>query len=411
MSMSDAAPDAEPMAVAGRGSGNPRVQLVDPSAFTPPYDRALAAALARQGAEVELLTSRFLYGPVPPAEGYRVEECFYRRSAARGLKAPGRRAFKAAEHLTDMLRFRRNATKRARARTGPEAGDGPPIEPDIVHYQWLTFPTLDVLLLPPTRPRVMTAHYVLPPNPTRRQLASARRAFGAMDAVVAHSEHGARRLREQVGLDPDRVRVIHHGAFDYLTHLPEEKPLPSELERAEGPVILFFGLLRPYKGIDTLLEAFRRVEGAELWIAGNPRMEVEPLRRLAAEAPGRVRFLPRFVEDAEIPAIMRRADLVVLPYRDAEHSGVLYAALAFGKPLVLSAVGGFPEVAEQGAARLVPPEDPASLAAVLAELVGDEAVRAELAEAAVAAAASSYSWNETASQTLALYRELIERRG
>jgi glycosyltransferase involved in cell wall biosynthesis len=388
-----------------------KVQLVDPSAFTPPYDRALAAALARQGAEIELLTSRFLYGPVPPAEGYRVEECFYRRSAARGLQAPGRRAFKAAEHLADMLRFRHAATKAAQARTRPEAGEGSSIGPDVVHYQWLTFPALDALLLPPARPRVMTAHYVLPPEPSRRQVASARRAFGAMDAVVAHSEHGARRLREQVGLDPDRVRVIHHGAFDYLTHLPEEKPLPPELEGAEGPVILFFGLLRPYKGIDTLLEAFRRIDGAELWIAGNPRMDVEPLRRLAAEASGRVRFLPRFVEDAEIPAIMRRAGVVVLPYRDAEHSGVLYAALAFGKPLVLSAVGGFPEVADQGAAHLVPPEDPAALAATLSKLVTDEGARAELGEAAARAAAGAYSWDEAARQTLALYRELLDRRG
>ena len=84
------------------------VQLVDPSAFTPPYDRALAAALARAGAEVELLTSRFLYGPVPPSpRATGSSERFYRRSAARGLEAPGRRAFKAAEHLADMLRLRR----------------------------------------------------------------------------------------------------------------------------------------------------------------------------------------------------------------------------------------------------------------------------------------------------------------
>jgi glycosyltransferase involved in cell wall biosynthesis len=369
-----------------------KVQLVDPSAFTPPYDRALAAALARAGAEAELLTSRFLYGPVPVAEGYEVRECFYRRSAGRRLEGRGRRAFKAGDHVGDMLRFRREA------------------DADVVHYQWLTFPGLDSHLLPP-RPRLMTAHYVLPPEPSRRRLASARRAFGAMDAVIAHSEHGARRLREQAGLDPDRVRVIHHGAFDYLTRLPDEKPLPPELEGAEGPVILFFGLLRPYKGIDTLLEAFRQVKGAELWIAGNPRMDIEPLRSLAAEAPGRVRFLPRFIEDAEIPPILRRADVVVLPYRDAEHSGVLYAALAFGKPLVLSAVGGFPEVAEQGAARLVPPEDPASLAATLSELVGDEAARAQLGEAAASAATSSYSWDKTASQTMSLYRELLEKRG
>jgi glycosyltransferase involved in cell wall biosynthesis len=365
-----------------------RVQLVDPSAFTPPYDRALAAALARQGAAVELLTSRFLYGPVPPAEGFRVRQCFYRRTAARGLDSPARRAFKATEHLPDMLRLRRQ------------------LDADVVHYQWLTMPSLDARLLPPKRPRVMTAHYILPPQPTRRQVSVAKRVFGRMDAVIAHSEHGAARLRDEVGLDPARVRVIPHGAFDYLTHLPEEKPLPAELEGAEGPVILFFGLLRPYKGLDTLLRAFRGVEGAELWIVGNPRMDVEPLRRLASEAPGRVRFVTRFVEDAEIPAIFRRADLLALPYRDIEHSGVLYTGLAFGKPMVLSAVGGFPEVAATGAARLVQPEDPAELAQALAELAGDAHARERLATAAREAAAGPYSWDAVATQTLSLYTEL-----
>ncbi len=364
-----------------------RVQLVDPSAFTPPYDRALAAALAREGAEVELLTSRFLYGPVPEAEGFRARESFYRRTAARGLDAPARRAVKLAEHLPDMLRFRRDA------------------DADVIHYQWLTAPSLDRVLLPSLRPRVMTAHYVLPPDASARQVRGARRVFGAMDAVVAHTEHGATRLREEVGIDPTRVHVIPHGVFDYLTRLPEEKPLPPELEGAEGPVILFFGLLRPYKGIDTLLQAFGQVEGAELWIVGNPRMDVEPLHRLAGEARGRVRFVTRFVEDAEIPAIFRRADVLALPYRDIEQSGVLYTGLAFGKPMVLSDVGGFPELGEQGLARIVPREDPAALAAALAELVGDEPARAELA---AAAAAGPYSWDTVARQTLNLYEELLE---
>jgi glycosyltransferase involved in cell wall biosynthesis len=329
---------------------------------------------------------------VPPPEGYRVSELFYRRSAARGLEARGRLPFKAAEHLFDMARFRRA------------------VDADVIHYQWLTAPPLDVHLLPPLRPRVMTAHYILAPQPSPRQVKNARRVFGAMDAVVAHSEHSATRLRDEVGIDPAKVRVIPHGAFDYLTKLPEEKPLPPELEGAEGPVILCFGLLRPYKGIENLLEAFQRVEGAELWIVGNPRMDLAPLHRLADAAGGRVRTVTRFVDDAEIPAIFRRADLVVLPYLDAEHSGVLYTGLAFGKPLVLSAVGGFPEVADTGAARLVPPGDTAALAAVLGELIRNDAARAELAAAATRAAAGPFSWDEAARRTLDLYRELIEER-
>ncbi|MEA2368845.1 MAG: hypothetical protein QOH38_1563, partial [Thermoleophilaceae bacterium] len=286
-----------------------RVQLVDPSAFTPPYDHALAAALARAGADVELVTSRFLYGPVPRGEGYRVTEHFYRRTARRGLEARGRMAVKLAEHVPDMLRYRRLAATA-----------------DVVHYQWLTVQPLDAHLLPPKRPRVLTAHDIVPREPRPGQLGGVRRLLARMDAVVVHSEHGAGRLRDELGVDPDRVRVIPHGAFDYLTRLPEEVPLPPELAAVEKPVVLFFGLLRPYKGVDVLLDAWRSVEAdAELWIVGMPRMDLAPLRT-AADA--RVRFVPRFVSDPEIPAFFRRADLVVLPYRETEASGVLYAALA-----------------------------------------------------------------------------------
>jgi glycosyltransferase involved in cell wall biosynthesis len=369
-----------------------KVQLVDPSAFTPPYDRALAAALAAAGAEVELLTSEFLYGAVPPAEGYTVDERFYRHAARRGLGSRLRLPVKAAEHVPNMLGLRRA------------------LDADVVHYQWLTVPALDGLLLPRRRPRVMTAHYIAPPDASGSRVAAANFTFGRMDAVIAHSEHSAARLRDQVRLDPEKIRVVPHGAFDYLTRLPEEKPLPEELQGAAGPVILCFGLLRPYKGTEVLLEAFRQLQGAELWIVGNPRMDVAPLEELAARAPGRVRFVTRFVEEAEIPAIFRRADIVALPYLDAEHSGVLYTGLAFAKPLVLSAVGGFPEVAATGAARLVPPGAPAPLAATLAELVADEGARAELSAAAARAAAGPYSWDETARLTLDLYRELIEAR-
>ena|SRR5215211_218547 len=367
-----------------------RVQIVDPPAYTPPYDRSLCAALARAGVEVELLTSRFAHGPVPPAEGYRVREGFYHRSGARGPQGPARRVLKLAEHAADMLRYRRD-------------GGGA----HIVHYQWLPVPAVDSRLLPDARPRLLTAHGILREEAWReRPRRGLRRLLGRMDAVVALSEHGRRRLFA-AGVRPERVRVIPHGALDYLTRLPDEAELPAELAAVDHPVILCFGLIRPYKGVDVLLEAFRSLREAELWVVGRPLgMSLARLRELAATAPGTVRFVPRFVADPEIPAYFRRADLVVLPHRDADQSGVLFAALAFAKPVVMSDVGGFPEVAEHGAGRLVPPGDADALAEALDELLSDPDGRERLAAAAAAAAAGPYSWDAIARQTIALYREL-----
>ena len=366
--------------------------MLDPSAFTPPYDHALCAALARAGADVELITSRFLYGSVPAERGYEVSERFYRRTASRGLRARGRRALKLAEHVPDMLRLRSHL------------GGA-----DVVHWQWVTVPWLDTALIPSGGASAYTVHYPLPSSRAGR--ARERALLRDMDAVIVHSERGASQLREEIGLDPERVHLLPHGSFDYLTRLPDERPLPPELAAVEGPVILHFGLVRPYKGNDVLLEAFREIEGAELWIVGMPRMPLEPLRELAARCRGNVRFVPRFITDPEIPAYFRRADVVVLPYREIEQSGVLYTALAFGKPTIASDVGGFSDVGRTGGVRLVPPGDPAALRGALEELLGDEEARRALGEAAAQLARTDYSWDAIAERTLEIYRQISPSAG
>jgi glycosyltransferase involved in cell wall biosynthesis len=379
-----------------------RVHVVDPSAYTPPYDHALCRALGAAGADVELFTSRFAYGPVASAEGYRRRELFYR--AARF--APGSRAqrlAKLAEHVPDMLLYRRAARAA-----------------DVVHFQWLPVQHVDRYLLPRragrslsrthpaarrggsprTRPAlVLTAHDVLPREPRPGQLAAQRRLYEHFDAIVVHSEHGRERLAGELSIDPGRVHVIPHGVFAHLADVPPQ-PAPFQTDR---PVVLCFGLMRPYKGIDVLLDAWRGIDDAELWVAGMPRMDIS---RLRASAPPNVRFVPRFITDAELPAYFQRADLVVLPYREIDQSGVLFTALAFGKPLLLSDVGGFPEIAATGAARVVPAGDSAALREALRELFGGPAALAELSSRAKEAAAGKYSWEAIAARTLELYRSL-----
>lgn len=369
-----------------------RVHIVDPSAYTPPYDHALCHALAGAGAEVELYTSRFAHGALPPPEGYVRHESFYRLAA--GVPATGvRRAVKLAEHVPDMLRYRRAAGAA-----------------DVVHFQWLPVQYLDGLLLPANRsadgarrPLVLTAHDILPREAWPGQRAAQRRLYERFDAIVVHSEHGRSRLTDELGIDGQRVHVIPHGAFAHLAgegHAAAGAPFATD-----KPVVLFFGLLRPYKGVDLLLEAWRGIDDAELWIVGAPRMDVSGL---PTAAPG-VRFVPRFVSETELRRYFRRADLVVLPYRGIEQSGVLFTALAFGKPMLLSDVGGFPEIAATGAARTFPAGDAAALRGALRALLDDPAERERMAAAARAAATGPYAWEAIAARTLALYEQLCGR--
>ncbi len=120
-----------------------------------------------------------------------------------------------------------------------------------------------------------------------------------------------------------------------------------------------------------------------------------------------VRFVPRFVADPEMPAYFRRADLVVLPYREIEQSGVLYTALAVRQADPRHRRRGLRRGRGARALRLVPPGDPAALATALSELLADPAERAALERRAAAAAAGCYSWDAIAERTLAVYRGLL----
>jgi glycosyltransferase involved in cell wall biosynthesis len=366
-----------------------RVHIVDPSAYTPPYDHALCTALAAAGARVELYTSRFAYGSVPKPKGYERRELFYRAAhLARGAR--GRRLLKLIEHVPDMVAYRRAAGAA-----------------EVVHFQWLTVQHLDGHLLPPRRtaagkrrPLLLTAHDILPREPRAGQREAQRRLYDRFDAIVVHSAHGRARLIDEVGVDPGRVHVIPHGALLPLS--PPSGVLPfAETDR---PVVLFFGLLRPYKGLDLLLEAFRGIEGAELWIAGMPRFDISALR---AGAPANVHFQTRFIGEEELSSLFARADLIVLPYREIDQSGVAFTALGAGLPMLLSDAGGFPELARTGAARTVPAGDAAALGGALRELLADPAALQQMRARARAAASGEYSWGNVAARTLELYDSLL----
>jgi glycosyltransferase involved in cell wall biosynthesis len=363
-----------------------RIRVVDPPAYTPPYDHALSTALAAAGNDVELVTSPFRYGDRPAPEGYLLREHFYR--------VRGPLALRIAQHPVDMLRLRRLPAV------------------DVSHFQWLPIQAIDRHLLP-RGPVVITAHDVVPREPRPGQLKALSKTYNAVDAVVVHSQHGSGVLTETLDVPAEKVHVIPHGVFDYLTRVPDPRPLPPELAAVDKPVVLQFGLMRPYKGIDVMLEAFTAADpDAELWIVGMPRMPIEPLQKLAGDLgiADRVRWIPRFINDQEIAAYFERADLVALPYRQIDQSGVLFTALAFGKPLLLTRVGGFSEIADRhGAGLAVEPGDLAALARGLTTLLSSAGERQRLSAAAADLSVGEFSWPSVAAKTTALYESLMTR--
>jgi glycosyltransferase involved in cell wall biosynthesis len=132
-------------------------------------------------------------------------------------------------------------------------------------------------------------------------------------------------------------------------------------------------------------------------------MDVAPLR---AALPASATLVERFVADAELHALLRRASIVVLPYRETEQSGVAFAALGAGAPLLLSEVGGFRDIAAAGGARTFAPGDPEALRTALRALLADPSARARLATRALELADGEFSWQAIAARTLALYRRL-----
>ncbi|MFZ1997085.1 MAG: glycosyltransferase family 4 protein [Solirubrobacteraceae bacterium] len=361
------------------------IALLDPAAFTLVYDHALAQALADQGCSVDLLTSHYPFAAMPAERGYGVRLSFtnHPQLARSKVASLGRRL---GRHTREMVRIGKLADRY-----------------DLLHFQWFAIPLIDNLIRLPRRPIVFTPHDVVRRETTslqhRAQLGLCHRA----DAIITHYQRGRERLIES-GIAADRIRVIPIGAYEHLASQPYEEPLEEALRAWEGPVVLFFGVLRPNKGLEVLLEAWRGITNAELWIVGAPNMDV---RSLVAAAPPNVRFVSRWVNESELPTFFRRADLVVLPYTDIDQSGVALTALAFGKPLLLSDVGGFPDIAGEGAAAMVAAGDPGALHDAMARLLADPEARERLANGATAGAKGPFSWARIAEQTIAVYREVL----
>lgn len=346
--------------------------LVLPQERTNPYQELLYAEMRRRGARVSYLKE--------PTGSQTLNLLLLPLETAAGRLRGARVAHLHWVYAFDLVGSDRSAFLRLVA--------------EAWFYVWLWTVRLLGLRL------VWTAHNTLPLGPVfANDLRARRRLVAACDLVIAHSRATLDELAS-LGMVPRRSAVIPHGPFT--------RPAEPDLARVPGDgqgarQFLFFGKVRPYKGVDILLEAFAALPpeaGAHLTVAGecaDPALAAR-LAALAERAPGRVTLRFGWVAGEDTARLLAAADAVVLPFRHITTSGSALLALGHGRPLVVPDLPGLAELPDDAVVRYdgtVP-----GLTRALADVTeADGAVLAKMSAAALAHVATM-TWGEIADRTL-----------
>ena len=384
--------------------------MFDPGNFTPHYVENLCRALAGLDLKVDLITSSPLFEQTTHLGPVAVENHFFKitEGAGRGFlrrHATLRRTLKVLSYPFGLWRTWRALKLQS---------------PGILHIQWALVPWLDAVLIRKLRSKgwrvIYTAHDVVSEldQPFRRW--AFRRIYREVDAVIVHTPRLARKLRDDSG---DVLRKVHDIPEGVSTF-----PLSPDLDQkgarrvlgldASGPLLLFFGMIKRYKGVEYLLRAWplvaKEFPNARLLIAGEAMLPVRPFRRLIAtlkiedSVVLRVGYVPR----SEAQYFFCAADAVVLPYLQISTSSIVPLAYRFARPVIATSAGGLPEIVRDGeTGYLVPPGSEALLSEAICRGFRDPESLAGMGAHGREWFETKRGWDEVALQTIALYCSVV----
>lgn len=397
---------------AGRPRSRPvSVFMMDLLSIVPYYTGHLCVGLAGlEGVHVTL-------GSIT----YQYDQGFFQRQALRTdpgaldlswklSAAPplARRALKTAESLANLtaLAVRFTLSK-----------------PDIVHVQFLPLVhyglPLELWFLRFAQALriklVYTVHNVLPQDSGERHKSTFRQIYEMADHLICHDGVAAGRLTAEFGIDPGRISVIPHGP---LFENAQRRPAESRLSLGFGPdecIVLWQGILRPYKGVSFLLKAWRNVldSGLDARLAIVGAGEPELIRAIedevaALDLGASVRLDLRFVPIDELAAFYEAADILVYPYAEITTSGALMTGIGYGKAILATSLPAFTRILTDGEdALLTPYGDIDQLAGRLRRLISDPVLRRRLGTRLAERRNSAPGWPEIAGQTLQCYEALL----
>lgn len=372
--------------------------LVDPSLFTAPYDAALTHGLVACGVEPTWATRPQRKGDRQEIPVERVDPFFYKRvDEALSLPPKLRAIAKGLSHVAGLVSLvLRTAIRR----------------PDVVHFQWTVVPPVDglaIAMIRLFRPVVLTVHDTVAFNGERIswfQNLGFDWPIRLADRLIVHTRAGRETLIAR-GVPAEKIAVIPHGPLRLNVTPPTAEAVA---QRDPRWTFVLFGEIKPYKGLDLLVEALAMLPAstrrkARLVVAGRPRMDMAPIEARIAELglDDVVELRARRQSEEEMALLFAQADCFVFPYHQIDASGVYFLTKAFSKWMIASRVGIFAEDVRDGIdGRLIPVGDVAALSDAIAHAVE--------ATPAGATPSASDSWTSIGHQTRALYESTLHSR-
>jgi glycosyltransferase involved in cell wall biosynthesis len=291
---------------------------------------------------------------------------------------------------------------------------------DLLHAQWWSLPLMPIYACLCAafkmrgKPVVFTVHNVLDHGHSPLFKTASRWLFKLVDHFIVHTEEGRRQMRTHYAIPADRISVISHGSLDF--HVKQQvnrANIRQELNiDPRHKVVLLFGAIRPYKGIETAIDAFSRVlleaPDSVLIIAGKLWQKWDPYQQLIDKygITKEVLTFLNYIPSNEVFRYFEAADLVILPYlRFSSQSGVGGTAVSFRKPMIVTSAGGLPDLVKN-TEYIVPPGNPDLLARKMIDCLSDPRRLAAMAADAQRVAAD-ISWPVIAQKTLAIYERML----
>jgi glycosyltransferase involved in cell wall biosynthesis len=295
------------------------------------------------------------------------------------------------------------------------------LRPDVVHWQFTELPIADLVAMFAIRalgiPQAYTAHELLPWNAGWHHRWLFNKLYRLVDAVVVHNEQQRAEIIRRFHVQPSKVHVAALGDYSLFAtpRLPQADARARLGLLEHAPIALFFGSIRPSKGLEVLLEAWagvvRALPEAILLITGKPYKGLDPrrtiaeIKRLGIGRTVRTRF--EQVDAGEANIYYRATDVVVLPYHDIGTSGVLRYAYNSARPVIATSVGEHAgEVVPGETGQLVPAGNPQALADALIKSLADRVSLKLMGDAAKLHADDNLNWGDPAKSIGRVYEEI-----